>query len=124
MRKFDKIDLIVQTILVLIASGPLMFDLITFTMHESLLVTLFAGALLGIWQLMSCLINVIRRMPLLNWRIVHLGVTGVYIVILVIFSRLAGHYEPVWLVNSIFYLVILGLPTSIALFYYYITFRT
>ncbi|HZY79206.1 MAG TPA: hypothetical protein VFE50_06780 [Cyclobacteriaceae bacterium] len=85
---------------------------------------LYGGVFLGPWQMVSSLITVISRGLYLRWRVIHLLSAIGYIVGASVFAMLYGNADIDGVLKVFLGILGFGIPVGLALFYYYITYKS
>jgi hypothetical protein len=124
MKARALIDFAVQTLIV--APVAIIFLFFAFTGHiESIgVIALYGALILGPWQLIGSLITTIGRRPFVQWRRIHLIGSGLYLAICAVAFGILKDKDPGDFIWTPVMVVGFGVPIVLALFYYYITYRT
>jgi len=124
MKALNIIDLAVQTfilgaVMILSVAVALMGQL------ESVgFFAMYGAILLGPWQLVSSMATCISRGMFFRWRVIHLVSSVVYLVILSVAAAFLAHADFGPALKLLTGLLGFGIPLGLALFYYYITFKS
>lgn len=124
MKTLNIIDLAVQTIIlgiVLLLSLAVLIG----GEFDSVAIIVMGGAMfLGPWQLVSSFITTLSKGLFLPLRRIHLLSSVAYLVVVGLIMFFANDVELGDLVETIFGAIFFCIPTFLAGFYYYITYRT
>lgn len=122
MKTLNVIDLAFQTFVlavVLLLSGSIAF---TGSFEGIATVALYGAVFIGPWQLISSIITTAARGLYFRWRLIHLVGSGLYIALIAIAAAVWDDANDV-LANVASFLGFL-IPAVLALFYYFITFKS
>lgn len=124
MKYLNYLDLGFQTLILGIVALASIGTALTGHFEAIGMVALYGAVLLGPWQMVSSLLTVISRGLYLKWRVVHL-LSGIgYIVILSLFAAFFANAEIGGILKGLLWTFGFGIPAGLALFYYYITFKS
>ena len=124
MKALNFIDLGVQTLIlgiVVVISVVLTFAR---QLETIVMLAMYGAILLGPWQLVSSLVTCLSRGLFLRWRLIHLGSSIVYLVLISVAAGFASNFDRDGIVGIIAMALGFGIPIALALFYYYITIKS
>jgi len=124
MRALNFIDLAFQSLilgLVIILSLAVSF---TGNFESMAIVVMYGALFLGPWQFFSSLITTLSKGRYLRWRIIHLLSSVAYFILAGVAAYFLKDLDGDGLVRTIGGFFGFGIPAVLALFYYYITFKS
>lgn len=124
MRFLNVIDLAFQTLILGLVALAVVITAALGNFESIGVAALYCGFFLGPWQMVSSLITVISRGLFLRWRVIHLLSALAYIGVVSLFAALYANAEIEGVLKIFLWTLGFGIPTVLAVFYYYITLKS
>jgi len=124
MKVMNIIDLSVQSVIIGLAAIGSLVMIFTGGIESVAIPAMYAGFFLGPWQLVGSLITTIARRPFIRLRVVHLIGSVLYLSIAPLLIWMFRGQEIGRTMDVVLWVFGFGVPLTLALFYYYITFKT
>lgn len=124
MKVFKYVGLVVQSLILLPVTVTAIITLFSGHRESIAVAAMYGGLFLGPWQLVGSLVTSLKRFPFYKWRIIYLVCAIVYLAIIITIAILSSSLEMSAMVRSIGGGVAFAVPALLALFYYFITWKT